>query len=173
MCSVVGYVGTQLGGKLVLNGLLQTEYRGYDSAGFVCLDQQTNNLTAIKSVGFVGDLQKKVESVGIDGRTVLGHTRWATHGGLTEYNAHPHFDCHKNVFVVHNGIIENYHNLKFDLEKKIIHLFRKRIRKSLHMYGKKFSFLDNGKILKILSKRLLDNCVERMRLLLCLHNIQI
>lgn len=118
MCSVVGYVGTQLGGKLVLNGLLQTEYRGYDSAGFVCFDQQTNNLAAIKSVGFVGDLKKKVESVGIDGRTVLGHTRWATHGGLTEYNAHPHFDCHKNVFVVHNGIIENYHSLKLDLEKK-------------------------------------------------------
>lgn len=118
MCSVVGYVGSQLGGRLVLEGLLQTEYRGYDSAGFVCLNQDTNRFTAVKSVGFVGDLQKKVESIGIDGFTILGHTRWATHGGLTEHNAHPHFDCQQTVFVVHNGIIENFHSLKIALEKK-------------------------------------------------------
>jgi glucosamine--fructose-6-phosphate aminotransferase (isomerizing) len=115
MCSVVGYVGQRQSCSLVLDGLSRLEYRGYDSSGFACIDEQSH-LVCAKSVGKLSNLVHMLQEKPIDGTVGIGHTRWSTHGIPSEKNAHPHFDCHKKVSVVHNGIIENYQLLKKDLE---------------------------------------------------------
>ncbi len=123
MCGIVGYVGNKLSRDRVFQGLSRLEYRGYDSAGFACFDDQTNSLHCVKAAGHLSQLQGKINQRPIDGFVSIGHTRWATHGKATEDNAHPHFDCEKKIAVVHNGIIENHSMLKNVLEKKG-HFFR-------------------------------------------------
>jgi glutamine---fructose-6-phosphate transaminase (isomerizing) len=117
MCSVVGYVGKHLARSSVIQGLQQLEYRGYDSAGFVCLDAQDAQLTCVKTKGTVQQLIAKLDQQAIDGFIGAGHTRWATHGVVSDENAHPHFDCNKSLAIVHNGIIENFQDFKRHLEE--------------------------------------------------------
>ena len=120
MCGILGYVGERQDNlaAFFVEGLERLEYRGYDSAGFAVLDQDRhcgesrNYLRLFKEVGPVGQLAAKVGSSRIPGSLGVGHTRWATHGGVTVANAHPHLDCTGSIVVVHNGIVENYQPLK-------------------------------------------------------------
>ncbi len=118
MCSVVGYVGKNFSRSFVMEGLTRLEYRGYDSAGFACLHPGDHKVMYTKSQGGVSNLLKTFESSPIDGHIGLGHTRWSTHGISSTENAHPHFDCHRKISVVHNGIIENHHELQTQLIKR-------------------------------------------------------
>lgn len=115
MCSVVGYIGNKPCRAIVFEGLKRLEYRGYDSAGFACLDA-CNDIQCIKAVGKLENLRKEIDKNPLDGTRGIGHTRWATHGGVSIANAHPHSDCAKKIYVVHNGIIENHDQLRKKLE---------------------------------------------------------
>ena len=115
MCSVVGYIGKNYCREFILEGLSRLEYRGYDSAGFACLNPDSSAIEYTKAVGKLQNLREKCKECPVDGRIGIGHTRWATHGVASEKNAHPHFDCQKTISVVHNGIIENHHLLKEEL----------------------------------------------------------
>ena len=117
MCSVVGYVGEEPCQRVVVDGLRRLEYRGYDSAGFACIDVNSNRLLYAKTAGNLSNLIEKLTLHPIDGRVGIGHTRWATHGVASSENAHPQLDCEKKIAVVHNGIIENFDKLKKILEK--------------------------------------------------------
>jgi glucosamine--fructose-6-phosphate aminotransferase (isomerizing) len=123
MCSVVGYVGKNYCRSFVVEGLTRLEYRGYDSSGFACLDPHTNQVRYSKVQGGVSNLVETFIADPIDGFVGLGHTRWSTHGVISTENAHPHFDCEKKISVVHNGIIENHHELRAQLIKEG-HTFR-------------------------------------------------
>jgi len=114
MCGIVGYIGKNNDLKLGLEALKRLEYRGYDSAGLAFFNQDKKEIFYIKSAGRIENLEKKIEEskMNLSGNPSIFHTRWATHGGVTNENAHPHFDCQKNIFLVHNGIIENYRELK-------------------------------------------------------------
>ncbi len=115
MCGVVGYVGKNLCKSYIVEGLGRLEYRGYDSAGFACIDPQLMRLTYHKAQGQLKNLIEKLDESPIDGHIGIGHTRWATHGEISEQNAHPQFDCNESLAVVHNGIIENHHELRSEL----------------------------------------------------------
>lgn len=115
MCSVVGYIGDSSCRNLLLEGLSRLEYRGYDSAGFACLNTNNNRLIYAKSPGRLARLKEMLEQDPFDGSIGIGHTRWSTHGNATQENAHPHFDCNKQISIVHNGIIENHHALRKEL----------------------------------------------------------
>jgi len=117
MCGIVAYVGGKPCQQLLIEGLKRLEYRGYDSAG--CALIQSGKLNIVKAVGRVANLEDKLEAIGnFTGTTGMAHTRWATHGGVTEVNAHPHTDDKVGIALVHNGIIENYAALKTYLEEK-------------------------------------------------------
>ena len=109
MCGIIGYVGKRDVTPVLLQGLRRLEYRGYDSAGMAV--QQPRGFQIRKAVGRVADLERRVDDTLI-GRAGIAHTRWATHGGVTEANAHPHQDTRQRIVVVHNGIIENMVPLK-------------------------------------------------------------
>jgi len=115
MCSVVGYLGPKRCKSFVLEGLARLEYRGYDSAGFACLNPEDNRLLYLKAPGKLENLTKELAGSPIDGFLGIGHTRWSTHGAASYENAHPHFDCEKKIAVVHNGILENHHTLRKQL----------------------------------------------------------
>lgn len=115
MCSVVGYIGKEYCRSFILEGLTRLEYRGYDSAGFACLEPQGSRLRYCRAEGTLQNLTNKFTQVPIDGHVGIGHTRWSTHGKPTETNAHPQFDCKRTISIVHNGIIENHHHLKTEL----------------------------------------------------------
>src|SRR5215510_1148233 len=116
MCGIVGYVGPDQALPIVLEGLRRLEYRGYDSAGVAVID---DGLSVVKREGKLSELEGALEVVGaVPGSVGMGHTRWATHGAPTDANAHPHTDCDARVAVIHNGIIENYGDLRTDLEKR-------------------------------------------------------
>lgn len=116
MCGIVGYVGSGMSKTHVLDGLARLEYRGYDAGGFACIDIADQRLRLIKSLGTVDRLACAVNQSAFDGYTGIGHTRWATHGAAGEVtNAHPHTDCTEKISIVHNGIIENYRQLKESL----------------------------------------------------------
>lgn len=131
MCGIVGYFGKRPAQDFLLDGLKRLEYRGYDSAGLAVLQAQKSKIqnpkseqriVVVRSVGKVVNLEQKLASK-IQGFIGIAHTRWATHGKPSEKNAHPHTDCSKRIAVVHNGIIENYRELREALEKKG-HAFR-------------------------------------------------
>jgi len=115
VCGIVGYIGNRKAIPVIIDGLKRLEYRGYDSAGIIVLNE--NQHKVFKNKGRVTDLEKMVDS-DFDGRIGIGHSRWATHGKPNYKNSHPHWSCDKKIFVVHNGIIENYKILKSKLEKK-------------------------------------------------------
>ncbi len=122
MCGIVGYVGKRRVVPIILEGLKRLEYRGYDSAGLVYL--QDGKLHKYRSEGKLANLEEKMEAVAdINSGIGLGHTRWATHGAPSERNAHPHTDCTGELVVVHNGIIENYHLLRDGLQARG-HIFK-------------------------------------------------
>ena len=113
MCGIVGYVGKREAQPILLDGLARLEYRGYDSAGLATLN---GKLYLKKAVGRVAELRKLVGEQPLAGNAGICHTRWATHGNVTEANAHPHLGGNGEVAVVHNGVIENYDQLKRQLE---------------------------------------------------------
>jgi glucosamine--fructose-6-phosphate aminotransferase (isomerizing) len=115
MCGIVGYVGKKEALPILMDGLRRLEYRGYDSAGFSVFDGE--KIVTERAVGKVVELENKINGKNIGGFLGIAHTRWATHGKPSEQNAHPHCDCQKNIYLVHNGIIENYKELKADLKK--------------------------------------------------------
>ncbi|OKY75655.1 MAG: glutamine--fructose-6-phosphate aminotransferase [Desulfobulbaceae bacterium DB1] len=116
MCGIVGYVGQRRVVPILLEGLKRLEYRGYDSAGVVYLEDGV--LQKHRCEGKLANLEEKMEKVSTDSRIGLGHTRWATHGPPSEANAHPHSDCSGELVVVHNGIIENFQTLRERLKAK-------------------------------------------------------
>jgi glucosamine--fructose-6-phosphate aminotransferase (isomerizing) len=117
MCGIVGYIGSKKVVPLILDGLKRLEYRGYDSAGIAAVGQN-GHLEIRRASGKLRNLEETIRLSPIEGIYGIGHTRWATHGRPTEENAHPHRDCTGNIVVVHNGIIENYLELKQQLAAK-------------------------------------------------------
>ena len=115
MCGIVCYVGQREAKPIVLEGLKRLEYRGYDSAGVAV--QTKNEVICFRSVGKIAELERKIGELAITGNSGIAHTRWATHGEPSEQNAHPHTDGAEEVFVIHNGIIENFFVIKKKLEK--------------------------------------------------------
>ena len=109
MCGIVGYTGKNSAYRVVIEGLKKLEYRGYDSAGIATLSNGAANL--IKTKGRLEALERKING-NLVGKIGIGHTRWATHGRPSDENSHPHACCSSDFFVVHNGIIENYLELK-------------------------------------------------------------
>lgn len=116
MCGIIGYIGNKNATPIIMEGLKKLEYRGYDSAGIAVVNG--NTLYIEKCKGRISDLDRLLMKRDISGTVGLGHTRWATHGKPSKVNAHPHTDSLKKIIVVHNGIIENFNDLKGDLEKE-------------------------------------------------------
>ena len=114
MCGIVGYIGPKRVVPLILDGLRRLEYRGYDSAGIAVVNN-SGKMEIRRAPGKLRNLEESIQKTPIDGLYGIGHTRWATHGRPTEENAHPHRDCTGEIVVVHNGIIENYVELKNQL----------------------------------------------------------
>src|SRR5277367_5484900 len=114
MCGIVGYIGPKKAVPIILDGLKRLEYRGYDSAGIAVLEADCT-LGIRRAQGKLRNLEDALTLSPVDGSYGIGHTRWATHGRPTEENAHPHRDCHGDIVVVHNGIVENYLKLKQQL----------------------------------------------------------
>jgi glucosamine--fructose-6-phosphate aminotransferase (isomerizing) len=141
MCGIIGYVGPKPLAEILLSGLRRLEYRGYDSAGVATV--RGGKLQLLRSQGKLDNLERQVAANPLEGTYGLGHTRWATHGRPNEENAHPHRDCTESLVVVHNGIIENYLDLKSRLASEghrfvtetdtevIAHLLEKHYRSSL------------------------------------------
>lgn len=159
MCGIVGVVGNRNATDILMQGLEKLEYRGYDSAGIYVIDQPENG-RLIKSVGRIADLRAKI-GIDVAGSTGIGHTRWATHGQATEENAHPHASATGRLVLVHNGVIENYlqikenylagHNLKGETDTEIaIHLIGQFVtdglsvleafKKALHIIEGSYAF---------------------------------
>ncbi len=152
MCGIVGYIGKKNTKEILLSGLSELEYRGYDSAGIAVLSE--NNFSNFKATGKLKNLIEKTKDFITDTQAVgIGHTRWATHGKPTELNAHPHVG--KNSYVVHNGIIENYAEIKKELQddgvtflsqtdtEVIVHLFEKNLKTSTSAFEAFSKTIDN------------------------------
>ncbi len=141
MCGIFGYIGEKQAVPILIEGLKKLEYRGYDSAGIVVYSNR--RLVVEKSIGKIADLEKSISGKKIKSYIGLGHTRWATHGRPSKENAHPHFDCTESIAVVHNGIIENYEEIKSILISKghvfksqtdtevLVHLIEENIKQGL------------------------------------------
>lgn len=114
MCGIIGYIGTKKAKPILINGLLRLEYRGYDSAGIATVEK--DGIKVIKEKGRIANLDAMDGINDLEGTIGIGHTRWATHGKPSATNSHPHYDNEKLFAVVHNGIIENYHDLRKFLE---------------------------------------------------------
>src|SRR5437867_3850871 len=114
MSGIIGYIGNKRVVPVLLEGLQRLQYRGYDSAGLAVI--RDGALDVRRATGKLRNLEETIRQNPLDGSYGIGHTRWATHGAPTEENAHPHRDCRGTVVVVHNGIIENYLELKRSLE---------------------------------------------------------
>jgi glucosamine--fructose-6-phosphate aminotransferase (isomerizing) len=118
MCGIVGYVGKKQVVPVIIEGLRRLEYRGYDSAGIAVGSPDCATLNVRRAPGKLGNLEEALHGNPLNGTFGIGHTRWATHGRPTEENAHPHRDCTGRIVVVHNGIVENYLDLKHQLTEK-------------------------------------------------------
>jgi glucosamine--fructose-6-phosphate aminotransferase (isomerizing) len=114
MCSIIGYSGNEIAAPIIVKGLKRMEYRGYDSVGVAT--ESKNQIELKKGVGKVNEVNSKMQLDSLPGKTGIGHTRWATHGTVTELNAHPHSSNSGKIAIVHNGIIENFEELKKQLE---------------------------------------------------------
>lgn len=120
MCGIVGYIGTKQAYPILVNGLKRLEYRGYDSAGVAMINDK-GDLNVYKTKGKVADLEAFCADKDVTGVVGIAHTRWATHGEPSSVNAHPHYSESKNLAIIHNGIIENYAEIKKKLEEKGMH----------------------------------------------------
>jgi glucosamine--fructose-6-phosphate aminotransferase (isomerizing) len=116
MCGIVGYIGEKDATPIILKGLKKLEYRGYDSAGIAVLTN--GHIEVRRDAGKLANLENLVSENPIKGRVGIGHTRWATHGEPSARNAHPHMGATGKVVVVHNGIVENFIELKEELGKE-------------------------------------------------------
>ena len=119
MCGIVGYIGNKKAQPILINGLLRLEYRGYDSSGIATIEK--NGIKNVKNKGRVNDLLNTDGINSLEGTIGIAHTRWATHGKPSATNSHPHMDNSETFAVVHNGIIENYAEIKKALENKGYH----------------------------------------------------
>ncbi len=117
MCGIVAYTGTKEALPILLDGLKRLEYRGYDSAG-IAISDDSSEVKSLKSVGKISKLEEGLGGKRFQGCLGIAHTRWATHGVPTEKNAHPHRDCSGKIWLVHNGIIENFQTIKEQLQKE-------------------------------------------------------
>ncbi|MFH1789564.1 MAG: glutamine--fructose-6-phosphate transaminase (isomerizing) [bacterium] len=115
MCGIIGYIGNKQALPVLMQGLHRLEYRGYDSAGVAICDQ--GKICVTKKAGRIDKLEQEIKGNDFVGEMGIAHTRWATHGGVTDENSHPHWGCDNNMVLVHNGIIENYRELKNNLLK--------------------------------------------------------
>ncbi len=115
MCGIVGYLGERKTASVLIEGLKRLEYRGYDSAGLTLGSNKSEPFRTFKTTGRVADLENLLKSENTEASYGIAHTRWATHGKPNKINAHPHSDCSKKIYLVHNGIIENYQQLKNEL----------------------------------------------------------
>lgn len=115
MCGIIGYIGSKEAAPILLDGLKSLEYRGYDSAGMAIIN---GGILLKKDAGKIEEINSKLNFLDLKGKIGIAHTRWATHGKVTKENAHPHFSNNKKIIVVHNGIIENYQELKKFLTSK-------------------------------------------------------
>ncbi|MCS7123593.1 MAG: glutamine--fructose-6-phosphate transaminase (isomerizing) [Candidatus Aenigmarchaeota archaeon] len=143
MCGIIGFIGKIKANEIVLDGLKHLEYRGYDSCGVSMIT--LSDIIVKKDVGKIDEVHARLNFLEPASNIIISHTRWATHGGITTYNAHPHLDCKKEITVVHNGIIENYkeikkyliekgHKFKSETDTEVVpHLIEEEINK-----GKKF-----------------------------------
>ena len=116
MCGIVGFSGKQQAAPIIFEGLKHVEYRGYDSAGIAMIND--GQLHVNKDIGKLNDIERKCQLRSMIGTIGIGHTRWATHGGVTKENAHPHTDCNKTIAVVHNGTIDNFQELRKELSER-------------------------------------------------------
>ena len=142
MCGIVGYIGNNEKKEILLDGLQELEYRGYDSAGIAIIENK--QLKNFKAVGRLQNLRDKTENYNSEGFGVsIGHTRWATHGKPTELNAHPHMGAYS--FVVHNGIIENYQALKTELQEEGIQFLSQTDTETIvHLFEKNYNINNNA-----------------------------
>ena len=115
MCGIIGYIGDKEVTPIVFSGLKRLEYRGYDSAG-IAVGGNGGRIQIKKDVGRVDDINERIDFLSMEGDFGIGHTRWATHGGVTRKNAHPHVSNNKKIVVIHNGIVENYQDIRRMLE---------------------------------------------------------
>ena len=116
MCSIIGYYGNQVAAPIIVKGLKRMEYRGYDSVGVAT--KSDHQIELKKGIGKVNEVNSKIQLDSLPGKIGIGHTRWATHGKVTDFNAHPHPSNSGKIAIVHNGIIENFEELKKQLEKE-------------------------------------------------------
>ena len=160
MCGIVGYIGTQKASPILLAGLSKLEYRGYDSAGIATLEG--NSIKIVKDKGRVENLYNLDETKKLEGTIGIAHTRWATHGIPSKINSHPHMDNSNSIAVVHNGIIENYIELKNMLIKNgykfISDTDTEIIPNLIHFYYNQDKTNDNLKLLKAI-KKTCDNLI--------------
>ncbi len=153
MCGIIGYIGNSEAAEILYKGLKRLEYRGYDSAGIATLSDNPG-LKVLKDEGDIDELEENYNLDSLKGNIGVGHTRWATHGGVNQHNAHPHTDCSKNLAVVHNGIIENHKDIKKDLEDHVFtsdtdteiiaHYFEEKLEEGLSMQEVMQQFMEDA-----------------------------
>ena len=158
MCGIVGYIGTKKASPILINGLLRLEYRGYDSAGISTIEN--NGLSVMKDKGRVKNLYDLIGIDNLEGTIGIAHTRWATHGKPSKENSHPHLDNSKTFSVVHNGIIENYNELRDFLTKNGYTFYSQTdteiVPNLIHYYYNKTEGNDITKLLKSVQTACLD-----------------
>ena len=158
MCGIIGYIGKKKATPILINSLLRLEYRGYDSAGIATVE--SDKIAIMKDKGRVKNLENLKGINDLNGTIGIAHTRWATHGKPSKENAHPHYDNNNTFAVVHNGIIENYHDLKEFLMKKGYTFYSQTdtevIPNLIHYYYTKDDNHDNLQVLRAVHKACMD-----------------
>jgi len=173
MCGIIGYIGAREAQPILLNGLKRLEYRGYDSSGMAIILSRKNTISIRKSPGKISILEALLRKKPLEGTNGIAHTRWATHGAPNQINAHPHGDCQNEIALVHNGIIENYAQLKNTLIKEghkfisqtdtevIVHLIEKFYKNCAleEAVGKAVSKLEGSFAIGVISQREPDKLI--------------